>query len=182
MSSRRQFTSGSTGRGIDMPPVVRDVEPVKPTQRRDDLDLSGSVGEGERNRPAEVIKLKKALVNTGLFDFDVTREKSTDAGPMFRDATKSFQRLNGIEPDDCIKPDCPTRKALNARHIPRRPHQINRIWLRLAGAGGFEPPMLGPKPSVLPLHHAPIKCLAAGRRRDHNAASAPAQPSEGGEA
>ncbi len=42
----------ATGRGIDMPPVVRDVEPFKPTLRRDDLDLSGSVGEEAEYRPA----------------------------------------------------------------------------------------------------------------------------------
>ena len=86
--------------------------------RRDDLNIAGSVGEEARNRPAEVIKLKKALANTGLFDFDVTKEKSTDAGSMFTDATKAFQRLNGIEADGCIKPNCPTHKALNALFFP----------------------------------------------------------------
>lgn len=67
MSSRRQFAAGPLGRGIDTPPVVRDVEPFKPTRRRDDLNLAGSVGEEARNRPVEVIRMKKALSNTGLF-------------------------------------------------------------------------------------------------------------------
>ncbi len=108
----------ATGRGIAPPPVVKDVEPFKPTLRRDDLNIAGSVGEEARNRPAEVIRIKKALSNTGLFDFDVTREKSTDAGTMFTDATKAFQRLSGIEADGCIKPNCPTHKALKAQFFP----------------------------------------------------------------
>ncbi len=109
---------GATGRGIDMPPVVRDVEPFKPTLRRDDLSFAGAVGEGERNRPSDVIRAKKALANTGLFDFDVTKEKSTDAGPLLRDSAKAFQRLNGIKADGCIKPNCPTHKALDALFFP----------------------------------------------------------------
>jgi hypothetical protein len=155
---------------MDTPPVVKEVEPFKPTLRRDDLNIAGSVGEEARNRPAEVIKLKKALANTGLFDFDVTREKSTDAGTMFTDATKAFQRLSGIEADGCIKPNCPTHKALGALFFPEgstnskaAPVDLRPAAMRAgASAGGSTgSPLLAHAPKPPPTVKPPAQPPAA---------------------
>ncbi len=105
---------------MDTPPVVKDVEPFEPTLRRDDLNISGSVGEDARNRPAEGIRVKKALANTGLFDFDVTKEKSTDAGDILRvqEGAKACRTGNPASVSICFRP-CPGGTPSGGAPAPR---------------------------------------------------------------
>ncbi len=91
----------ASGRAIDSPPVVKDVEPFKPKVKRRDLDFGAPVGGGEtaRNGLSDLIGAKKALSNTRLFSFDVTKERSDEAGKRFIDAVKALQRNRSIRPN-----------------------------------------------------------------------------------
>src|SRR5690242_7098174 len=56
-----------------------------------------------------------------------------------------------------------------------------RLWLHLArpevaGAGGIEPPLRGPKPRVLPLNDAPVPSSARPDRRSRIGPDRPARP------
>ncbi len=81
----------ASGRAIDSPPVVKDVEPFKPKVKRRDLDFGAPVGAGEtaRNDLSDLIGAKRGLSNTKLFEFDVTREPSNVAGKRLPDALKA---------------------------------------------------------------------------------------------
>ncbi len=81
----------AAGRAIDSPPVVKDIEPFKPKVKRRDLDFGAPVGAGEKakNDLSDLIGAKKALSNTKLFEFDVTRERSDEAGKRFTDSVKA---------------------------------------------------------------------------------------------
>ncbi len=87
----------ASGRAIDPPPVVKDVEPFKPKVKRRDLDFGAPVGAGEtaRNDLSDLIGAKKALSNTRLFEFDVTKERSDEAGKRFTDAVKAHRTSRG---------------------------------------------------------------------------------------
>jgi peptidoglycan hydrolase-like protein with peptidoglycan-binding domain len=110
----------ASGRAIDSPPVVKDVESFKPRVKRADLDFGAAVGEGEtaRNDLSDLIGAKRGLSNTKLFSFDVTREPSNVAGKRFTDAVKRFQTNRGLKIDGLMNPEGPTIKALRSLLFP----------------------------------------------------------------
>ncbi len=81
----------AAGRAIDSPPVVKDIEPFKPKVKRRDLDFGAPVGAGEKakNDLSDLIGAKRGLSNTKLFEFDVTKERSDEAGKRFTDSVKA---------------------------------------------------------------------------------------------
>ncbi len=109
----------ASGRMIMTPPARADLETFRPSVKRRELELSGSVGEGARNRMRDVVGVKKGLSNTGLFEFDFDNERSTDANERFKDAVKSFQRIKGLEPDGLLNPKGKTVTALDATLFPQ---------------------------------------------------------------
>ena len=109
----------ATGRAIDPTPLVTAIEPFRPKVKRDDLAFSAPVGTNGANKFSDLLGAKRALSNTGLFDFDVTRERSDHAGPAFTDVVKAFQRNRGLKVDGLMNPDGPTVKSLRGLLFPQ---------------------------------------------------------------
>lgn len=93
--------------------IGNDIEGYRP---RDlfvsELDLSGSVGDGGRNRGKDVVAAKKALARLGAFDFDLRDGKSTEATPRFLESLRTTQQALGEKPDGRADPRGPTIAAL----------------------------------------------------------------------
>ena len=86
--------------------------------KRDDLAFSAPVGPDSPNKLRDLVGAKKALSNTGLIDFDVTREPSHQAGSRFTDAVKEFQRAKGLKVDGLMNPEGPTIRAMRDTLFP----------------------------------------------------------------
>ncbi len=108
----------ATGRMIMTPPARADLETFRPSVKRRELKLSGSVGESARNRMRDVVGVKKGLSNTGLFEFDFDNERSTDANERFVETVKTFQKVQGLEPDGLLNPKGKTVTALDRLLFP----------------------------------------------------------------
>lgn len=102
----------ATGRQIDSPPEIDDLEPFRPAVARSDLELGAGVGPRQKNRLSDLVGVKKALAKTGFLAFDVTEEPSDKAGPLFQAALGRFQREHGLKVDAVAEPKGPTVKAL----------------------------------------------------------------------
>ena len=158
----------AAGRGIEPKPKAVTLGPFKPTARRDDFKLTAAVGEDERNRPSDVIKLKKVLSNAGIHDLDVTREKSTDAGKILLASLGAGQGLLGTKVDRMVKPGGETLRALEAVSFPpgATGDKARPLDLTMAAAKGTGNPLLAHVPKSTPAVKPPAQPAAGATAKD----------------
>ncbi len=77
------------------------------------------VGETARNDLSDLIGAKRGLSNAKLFEFDVTKERSDEAGKRFTDSVRAFQGNRGLKIDGLMNPEGPTVKALRSLLFPQ---------------------------------------------------------------
>ncbi len=106
MTQRRNYDA--FGRiGLDDPTPDDEIRNIKnPTT------LSDSVGATGRNRRRDVAKVEKMLSDAGTLDLKQTDGATGYWGMRTADATKAFQKKQGLKVDGQINKDGPTHKRL----------------------------------------------------------------------
>ena len=134
------------------------------TNERNGLRLSGSVGPGRRNDPADLRRARAALSTLGWLprEEDPGAAAATGLDQGLHRAIQRFQSDNGLEPDGRIEPGGGTIARIRYRLEDRRD-------VAQSGSGAVAGTLSDPRPVLRP----PLRKAGSGPRGDAKPTSRP---------